>query len=74
MDAHLSTDTLSGRPPVVSPQLRVIIGGRMEHGIMDDPFVEVPEFKERQNRTATPETDGPKCSAVRSGPSCRLLK
>jgi hypothetical protein len=35
MDAHLSKDELSGRLPVVSPHLRIILGGRMDHGVMD---------------------------------------
>ena len=46
MDTHLSKDELLGRLPVVSPHLRVILGGRMDHGVMDDPFVEIPEFKD----------------------------
>jgi hypothetical protein len=47
MDAHLSGDEVSGRLPLLShtaadydPEV-----GR-EHGIMNDPFVEVPEFKD----------------------------
>jgi hypothetical protein len=46
MDDHLSGNGVSGRLPLLSPHLRVIIGGRMEHGIMNDPFVEVPELKD----------------------------
>jgi hypothetical protein len=72
MDAHLSKDELSGRLPVVSPHLRIILGGRMDHGVMDDPFVAIPEFKDAQNRIAAPETDGPTCSALRSGASWRF--
>ena len=46
MDAHLSKDELSGRLSVVSPHLRIILGGRMDHGVKDDPFVAIPEFKD----------------------------
>jgi hypothetical protein len=50
MDAHLSKDELSGQLPVAPPHLRVILGGRMDHGVMDDPFVEIPEFEDARNR------------------------
>jgi hypothetical protein len=50
MDAHLSKDELSGRLSVVSPHLRIILGGRMDHGVMDDrrsPSSRTPEQNSR---------------------------